>query len=103
MQASPHVRCLLLKTWACEYTYSLEPHTYNLIPRASLSPRPKANPSTDRFQYRTRVILEAIYAPDEVWGQDYPRAQATSCTNAASMELKTNWELMYNFSYSFAI
>ena len=32
----------------------------------SLRPRPKTNPSPDHFQY-----LEAIYAPDEVWGRDY--------------------------------
>ena len=32
----------------------------------SLGPRPKTNPNADRFQY----ILEAIYAPDEVWGRD---------------------------------
>ena len=35
----------------------------------SLGPRPKTNPSADHFQY-TRVILEAIYALDEVWGRD---------------------------------
>ena len=59
----------------------------------SLGPRSKINPSVGRFQYRTRgrkrnfsdlaflysmillplfpcVILEVIYAPDEVWGRD---------------------------------
>ena len=41
---------------------------------ASLGPRPKTNPSTDRFQYRARgvfprVILQVIHAPDEVWGR----------------------------------
>ena len=37
-----------------------------------LGPRPKTNPSVDRFQYRVflRIILEAIYALDEFWGQD---------------------------------
>ena len=40
--------------------------------QTSLSPRPKTNPSADRFQYRTQVILEAIHAPDEVWERDYP-------------------------------
>ena len=35
----------------------------------SLGPRPKTNPSVNRFQYHVRVILEAIYAPDEVWGR----------------------------------
>ena len=39
-----------------------------LISSTSLGPRPKTTPSADRFQYRTRVILEAIDAPDEVWG-----------------------------------
>ena len=34
----------------------------------SLGPRPKTNPSADRFQYPC-IILEAIYAPDEVWGR----------------------------------
>ena len=33
----------------------------------SLGPRPKTNPSADRFQYRPRIILEAIYVPDDVW------------------------------------
>ena len=32
-------------------------------------PDPKTNPSVDHFQYH--VILEAIHAPDEYWGQDY--------------------------------
>ena len=36
--------------------------------KSSLSPRLTTNPSTDRFQYH--VILEVIYAPDEVWGRD---------------------------------
>ena len=36
----------------------------------SLGPRPKTNPSMDHFQYRTHVILEAIYVLDEVWGRD---------------------------------
>ena len=35
----------------------------------SLGPRPKTNPGVNRFQYHVRVILEAIYAPDEVWGR----------------------------------
>ena len=40
----------------------------------SLGPRHKTNPSADRFQYRAHfpcVILEVIYAPDEVWGRDH--------------------------------
>ena len=32
----------------------------------SLGPRPKINTSVDCFQYR--VILEAIYVLEEVWG-----------------------------------
>ena len=36
----------------------------------SLGQRPKTNPSADHFQYRVLGILEVIYAPDEVWGQD---------------------------------
>ena len=36
--------------------------------KASFGPRPKTNPSVYRFQYH--VILEVIYAPDEVWGRD---------------------------------
>jgi len=38
-----------------------------LVP--SLGPRPKTNPSADRFQF-SRVKLETIYTPDEVWGRD---------------------------------
>ena len=44
------------------------PGSFRGRPAGSLGPRPKTNPSVDRFQYR--VILEAIYAPDEVWGRD---------------------------------
>ena len=41
------------------------------LPIASLGPKPKTNPSADCFQYSARhVILEAIYALDEVWGRD---------------------------------
>ena len=48
----------------------------SILIHTSLGPRPKTNPSADRFQYRTfsiifpHVILEAIYMPDEVWGRD---------------------------------
>ena len=35
----------------------------------SLGPRPKTNPSVDRFQYRTWGRKQ--YTPDEVWGRDY--------------------------------
>ena len=40
---------------------------------SSLGPRPKTNPSADRFQYHVWVILEAIYTLDEVWGRDYSK------------------------------
>ena len=37
----------------------------------SLGPRPKTNPSTECFQYRTRYTGSDIRTPDEVWGRDY--------------------------------
>ena len=49
----------------------VEAHRYNTC--TSLGPKPKTNPSMDRFQYR--VVLEAIYTPNEVWGQDYTCTQ----------------------------
>ena len=45
-------------------------HFDTIVITTSLGPRPKTNPSADRFQYCTRLILEAIYALDEVWGRD---------------------------------
>ena len=46
----------------------------SILIHTSLGPRPKTNPSVDRFQYRTfsiifsLIILEAMYMPDEIWG-----------------------------------
>ena len=57
-------------------TVTLQYYSYNnylCLFGNSLDPRPKTNPRADRFQYRThflRVILKAIYPPDDVWGRD---------------------------------
>ena len=40
---------------------------------ASLGPRPKTNPSADRFQYRACYTGSDIHA-GEVWGQDHIHA-----------------------------
>ena len=68
-----------------EYAVTTPTACFNSVPFKAYSrgPRPKTNPSADRFQYRARgVILEAIYAPDEVWGRDYskPRCRANMAT-----------------------
>ena len=46
--------------------------------QTSLGPRPQTNPSADCFQC-LRVILEEIYAPDEVWGRDYHQTTCLFC------------------------
>ena len=54
----------------CRRFLSALPHS-QVTPQLSLGPRPKTNPSADHFQLML-YILEVIYAPNEVWGRDYP-------------------------------
>ena len=76
----------LRRVWLARQLYN-HPASHCLVS----VPDPKPTPAWIAFSIACvfpRVILEAIYAPDEVWGRDYPSLGCCSTVNRTASDGK---------------